>query len=76
MNAAGLSSPRLRRVWKLLSDRKEYTTRDIVRKARVMAVSSCVAELRVHGAKIGCHRRIVNGQRRFCYRMTKEPDAK
>lgn len=73
MNAAPLSSPRLQRVLRLLSDGKEHTTRAIVRKARVMAVNACVAELRVHGAEIDCSPRHVNGQRRFFYRMKKGP---
>lgn len=73
MNAAPLSSPRLQRVLKLLSDGKEHTTRDVVRKARVMAVNACMSELRVHGAEITCNQRRVNGARRFYYRMAKGP---
>lgn len=57
----------------LLSDGREYSTRDIVRKARVMAVNACIAELRAHGAEIACSRRFVGDQRRFYYRMTKGP---
>lgn len=76
MHAAPLTSPRLQRVLKLLSDGREHTTRDVVRKARVMAVNACVAELRVHGAEIDCSQRRVNGAKRFYYRMTKGPDGK
>lgn len=76
MHAAPLTSPRLQRVLKLLSDRKPHTTRQIVRAARVMAVNACVSELRSHGAEITCTQARVNGARRFFYRMTKEPDAK
>lgn len=57
----------------LLADGREYSTRDIVRKARVMAVNACIAELRSHGAEIDCSRRVVGEQRRFYYRMTKGP---
>ncbi len=52
MHAAGLHSPRLQRVLHLLSDGRPHTTRDIVRKARVMAVNACISELRFHGAAI------------------------
>lgn len=73
MNAAPLTSPRLQRVLAVLKDGREHTTRQIVRRARVVAVNACVAELRVHGAEIDCARRIVMGARRFYYRMTKGP---
>lgn len=73
MNAAGLASPRLQRVLALLRDGRAHTTRAIVRRAHVMAVNACVAELRSHGAVILCACRRVNGKRRFYYTMTKEP---
>jgi len=73
MNCAPLSSPRLQRVLALLRDGQAHTTRDIVRRARVMAVNACVSELRAHGAEIECEARIKNGARRFYYRMVKEP---
>lgn len=76
MHAAPLTSPRLARVLKLLSDGKPHTTRAIVRGARVMAVNACVSELRAHGAEITCTAILIKGQRRFFYRMTKEPDRK
>jgi hypothetical protein len=76
MNAAGLHSPRLQRVLHLLSDGRPHTTRDIVRKARVMAVNACISELRFHGAAILCTRQHVDGQPRFFYTMTKGPDLK
>lgn len=76
MHAAPLTSPRLQRVLRLLSDGRPHTTREIVRGARVMAVNACVAELRAHGAEITCSQRRVNGARRFFYRMTKEPGRK
>ena len=73
MNAAGLSSPRLRRVLAYLSDGRPHTTLEIVRKARVMAVSACVSELRQHGAEILCTQSFVNEQRVWIYTMTKAP---
>lgn len=69
MHAAPLTSPRLQ----LLRDGRPHTTRDIVRRARVMAVNACISELRHHGADIHCAAQIVNGQRRFYYTMIKEP---
>lgn len=73
MHAASLSSPRLVRVRQLLADGEPHTTREIVRKAKVMAVNACIAELRSHGAQIHCDRRRVNGAVRFYYTMTKGP---
>jgi hypothetical protein len=35
-----------------------------------------VAELRAHGAEITCTTQFVKGERRFFYRMTKEPEGK
>lgn len=75
MHAARLTSPRLQRVLALLRDGRPHTTRDIVRKARVMAVNACVSELRFHGAEINCRSEVLpSGQRRFYYTMTKGPD--
>ena len=74
IRAAALTSPRLQRVLSLLKDGKPHTTRDIVRKARVMAVNACISELRHHGAEIVCTQQVVNDQRRFFYTMTKAPN--
>lgn len=78
MNAATLSSPRLQRVLHLLADGRPHTTRDIVRRAKVMAVNACVAELRTHGAEIVCIRQPakIHGGWRWYYTMTKGPTAK
>ena len=76
IRAAALSSPRLQRALKVLSDGHPHTTRDLVRKARVMAVNAVVAELRHHGAEIICTQQVVNTQRRFFYTMRKAPEAK
>lgn len=73
IRAAALTSPRLQRVLSLLKDGKPHTTRDIVRKARVMAVNACISDLRHHGAEIVCTQQVVNDQRRFFYTMTKAP---
>lgn len=73
IRAAALTSPRLQRVLALLSDGRRHTTRDIVRKARVMAVNACISELRHHSAVITCDQQMVRDQRRFFYTMTKAP---
>lgn len=73
IRAAALTSPRLQRVLALLSDGRPHTTRDIVRKARVMAVNACISELRFHGAEIACTQQVIREQRRFHYTMTKAP---
>lgn len=73
MHAAPLTSPRLQRVLAVLADGRPHTTRQIVRRGRVMAVNACIAELRQHGATILCEPRVVNGARRFFYTMTKAP---
>lgn len=58
MNHASLSrSARLQRVAKLLETGKSYTTLAIIKKARVCAVNSIIAELRANGYKIVCTRR-------------------
>lgn len=76
MHAAPLTSPRLQRVLAVLRDGKPHTTRDIVRRARVMAVNACVSELRHHGAEITCVKQAAPGRHgwRFYYTMTKEPN--
>ena len=75
IKAARLDSPRLQRVLKLLSDGKPHTTREIVRKARVVAVNAAVAELRHHGAEIACVKQMAPSGFgwRFYYTMTKAP---
>lgn len=77
IKAASLDSPRLQRVLALLSDGKPRTTRDIVRKARVMAVNAAIAELRHHGAEIACVKRAAPGGHgwRFYYTLQKAPPA-
>ncbi len=75
IKAATLASPRLQRVLRLMRDGRTYTTREVVRKARVVAVSACMAELRHHGAEISCVQMACpnGGGTRFYYTMTKAP---
>ncbi|QYK42831.1 MAG: hypothetical protein KF887_06945 [Paracoccaceae bacterium] len=77
IHAGPLSSPRLQRVLRLLSDGRPHTTRGIIRKAHVAAVNAIVAELRHHGAEITCVRSRAPGGVgwRFTYTMTKAPPA-
>ena len=73
MHAADAArSPRLRRVLDVLSDGRWHTTRDLVREADVVAVNSCVAELRQGGLVVACER--VPGQRAWRYRLERQPD--
>ena len=74
MHAAKLErSPRLSRVYRLLSDGAEHSTRDIRDRADVCAVSSIISELRDNGADIRC-RLIVRhstGERFYLYRLVR-----
>lgn len=78
IHAASLASPRLRKVLKALADGKTLTTLDIVKRAKVLAVSACVSELRLHGAEITCVRQAAPSGVGTCfyYTMTKAPDLK
>jgi len=68
MNAANVeSSPRLKRLLRALSDRKEHSTLNLSRRAHVMAVSAAVAELRDNGCSINCQRR----GKAWYYQLTK-----
>ena len=71
MHAAKLgTSSRLQRVMRVLSDGQEHSTREIIRRAHVGAVSSIAAELRVNGISISCRQRTdESGQRIFVYRL-------
>lgn len=76
MNHARLiKSARLKRVHKLLSDGKWHSTWEIIQRAKVAAVNSCVAELRANGAVIETEVRIDGPEleRRWFYKMTKGP---
>lgn len=71
LHAARLSqSERLQRVHALLGKGGEYSTMDIVRQARVCAVSTIISELRANGDDIACRRiRDKNGKPRWLYQM-------
>lgn len=57
LHAARLEkSDRLQRVRNVLLDGMRHTTRDLIRKARVCAVNSIIAELRENGMQIECQR--------------------
>lgn len=51
------TSKPLQRVYNLLSDGREYTTRQIIRKARVCAVNAILPELARNGIPYKCQRR-------------------
>lgn len=58
MNSASVKkSRRLKRVLAVLRRGGSYTTRDIIRKAKVCAVNSIVAELRDNGYNVLCKRK-------------------
>lgn len=72
MRAARLSSsPRLQRVQHMLRAGGEYTTLEIMRQARVCAVSAVIAELRANGADIDCRQEHRPTGRVWLYRMLK-----
>ncbi|MBY6118513.1 hypothetical protein KUV64_05170 [Mameliella alba] len=77
MNHASIKSARLQRVLKVLSDRREHSTLEIMSRAKAPAVSAIISELRCIGAKIDCTRRSdgPNGESRWYYQMTKGPRA-
>jgi biotin operon repressor len=55
MHAASLErSERLQRVLWLLLDGQWHSTLEIVQRAQVCAVNSCIAELRANGIDIEC----------------------
>ena len=75
MHAATLTSPRLQRVLILLSGGRPYTSRQIVRKAHVLAVNSVISELRQNGAEITCVRQLLRDRWVYYYTMTKGPPS-
>jgi biotin operon repressor len=50
------SSDRLRKVLAMLSDMRPHSTMEIILAAEVCAVNSIIAELRMNGFTIDCHR--------------------
>jgi hypothetical protein len=77
IHAAGLHTPRLQKVLRLLSDGRPHTTREISRKTGAMAINAVVGELRHHGAEITCVQSPApTGKGRwFYYTMTKAPQT-
>lgn len=75
MHAASVDrSARLQRVRDVLADGDWHSTRDIVVRADVCAVSSCIAELRHGGLVIHCRQgRGAEGGRIWEYRMEPRP---
>lgn len=76
MHAAKLeTSPRLRRALTVLEGRRgEWIgTRTLIREARICAVNSVIAELRVNGCVIECEQRKHGKERRWVYRLTASP---
>ena len=73
IHAAPLTSHRLQKVLRVLSDGRAKSTRDIVRKTQVLAVPACVAELRHHGATISCVRQSTPRGVRYYYTLLKAP---
>jgi biotin operon repressor len=69
MRAASIErSERLQRVLWLLLDGNWHSTLDIIRRADVCAVNSCISELRANGLRIECR---CLGQGRFEYRLVR-----
>lgn len=68
------TSPRLQRALKALQAAKgEISTRELMGKADICAVSAVVSELRENGAEITCRQAIKDGKRRFYYTLLKSP---
>lgn len=57
MHFAKMTSPRLQRVRDFLKDGKKHSTLEIIKRAKVCAVNSAVAELRANGVHIECERK-------------------
>ena len=65
-------SPRLQRVYELLSDRQEHSTLQIVMEGKVCAVNAIIAELRSNGCEIECRQTVdTAGAKVWLYRMTR-----
>lgn len=70
MHAAKLeTSPRLQRVYAVLADGQEHSTMEIIDKANVCAVNSCIAELREGGLEISCRHVSTFSRGAYVYKM-------
>lgn len=54
---AATKTNRLQRIKNLLKDRKQYSTRDIIQRAHVCAVSAAISACRNKGMNIICQRK-------------------
>ena len=54
IHAATRLTPRLTRVLRVLRDGRPHTTRELIERARVCAVNTCVSEMRALGYVIEC----------------------
>lgn len=75
MNHARLiKSARLQRVEKVLSDGRWHSSWEVTQRAKVVAVGTCISELRANGARIDTEQRIDGPELRrvWFYRMTKK----
>lgn len=75
MNAAKMSSKRLQRVARVLSDMRSHSTLAIAIHANACAVNSCVAELRQLGWDIDCKKRMTRTGFVWYYTARKIPLA-
>ena len=66
-------SERLKRIYNLLKDGREYTSRQIVKLANVIALSASIDEMRKNGFCISCHyvRTTDTGARVYVYQLKK-----
>ncbi|MEO1472783.1 MAG: hypothetical protein AAFS03_02410 [Pseudomonadota bacterium] len=66
------TSARLQRVYQLLLPGREMSSLEITLRAKVVAVGTCISELRANGAVIDCRVETrPEGGRVWLYRMTK-----
>jgi TPP-dependent 2-oxoacid decarboxylase len=66
-------SARLRRLIAFLGDGKEHSTLDVAMGAVILNVGTYVSELNHQGYHVETTLRIVDGQRRWFYRMDGKP---
>lgn len=68
-------SARLQRTLKALREAGgEISTLELIRKARICAVSAAIAELRANGADITCRKTTQDGRPVFFYTLVKLPE--
>lgn len=70
------TSHRLQRALSVLKKSGWITTRSLLRKAHLAAVSPTISELRENGCDIECEQRVCkDGTRRWHYRLIKAPEG-